>query len=159
MKRFVWMAIMILLFLLIVMQLIPIKRLTSEISPAKDFLTICNAPADIKILIKNACYDCHSYETVLPWYAKVAPVSWMIKHHIAEGIDKLNFSDWTSYSPDDIKGLIKSCNVDIKDGDMPLLSYKLMHKEAHLNDKEINNILNFFNKMENISSQGKDSDE
>jgi hypothetical protein len=130
-----------------------------EISPGKDFFTIYNAPADIKILIKNACYDCHSYETVLPWYAKAAPVSWLIYHHVSEGTDTLNFSDWASYSPDDIKSILKSSIDDIKDGDMPLISYRLMHKEARLNDKEKENILNFFNKMVNTYLQGKENDE
>ncbi len=36
-------------------------------------------------LVKVACYDCHSNEVVVPWYGKVAPVSWLVKHDIDEG--------------------------------------------------------------------------
>ena len=45
-------------------------------------------------LAKRACFDCHSNETVWPWYSNIAPVSWLVANDTYEGRDHLNFSDW-----------------------------------------------------------------
>jgi len=39
---------------------------------------------------KRACFDCHSNETTWPWYAHVAPVSWIVTHHVNEGREEFN---------------------------------------------------------------------
>ena len=46
-------------------------------------------------LAVRACFDCHSNETVWPWYSKIAPVSWLIQNDVDEGRRRLNFSDWS----------------------------------------------------------------
>ena len=45
-------------------------------------------------LVKRACYDCHSNQTVWPWYARIAPASWLIQRDVATGHTGLNFSEW-----------------------------------------------------------------
>src|SRR5690348_18457917 len=45
-------------------------------------------------LAVRACFDCHSNETVWPWYSNIAPLSWLIQHDVDEGRQNLNFSDW-----------------------------------------------------------------
>src|SRR5205085_3447155 len=45
-------------------------------------------------LAQRACFDCHSNETVWPWYSKIAPVKWLVAKDVADGRRKLNFSDW-----------------------------------------------------------------
>jgi len=47
-----------------------------------------------RALAVAACFDCHSNEVKTPWYAKVAPISWLITHHVDDGRNALNFSDW-----------------------------------------------------------------
>lgn len=49
---------------------------------------------ETRALAVRACYDCHSNETVWPWYTNVAPVSWLIQREVAEGREELNFSTW-----------------------------------------------------------------
>jgi hypothetical protein len=34
-------------------------------------------------LAVRACFDCHSNETVWPWYSNIAPVSWLIQSDVA----------------------------------------------------------------------------
>jgi heme-binding protein len=48
-----------------------------------------------RALAKVACFDCHSNETKLLWFERVAPVSWWIKSHVDEGRKRLNFSECT----------------------------------------------------------------
>lgn len=76
-------------------------------------------------LARAACYDCHSNETVYPWYANVAPVKWLVYHDINEGRERMNFSTWQ----------MREFDVDtmvdmIEKGQMPKSVYLPMHPEA-----------------------------
>ncbi|HEX9333905.1 MAG TPA: heme-binding domain-containing protein [Anaerolineales bacterium] len=94
---------------------------------------------------KRACFDCHSNETVWPWYSNFAPVSWLIYHDVASGREHLNFSEWNihpsmpagegegeehQHGPDVIKEVLES-------GEMPPAQYLLLHPEARLTDQEL----------------------
>jgi len=37
---------------------------------------------------------CHSNEVAWPWYADVAPASWLVAYDVHEGRAELNFSLW-----------------------------------------------------------------
>ncbi len=50
-------------------------------------------------LVRAACYDCHSNETVWPWYSSVAPASWLLQRDVDEGRDHMNFSEWELHRP------------------------------------------------------------
>ena len=58
------------------------------------------ASGAIRDLAVRACYDCHSNETVWPWYSYVAPMSWLIRKDIDEGRADLNFSEWDRTQPE-----------------------------------------------------------
>ncbi len=47
-----------------------------------------------RALAKRACFDCHSNETVWPWYSYIAPMSWIVSRNVMEGRNRLNFSEW-----------------------------------------------------------------
>ena len=83
-----------------------------------------------RALARRACFDCHSNQTVLPWYAQVAPVSWLVAHHIEEGREHLNFSavDGTEDPAEMAEEILK--------GAMPTADYKFMHAEARLSPEE-----------------------
>ena len=57
------------------------------------------APGDVKPLLERACYDCHSNQTVWPWYSRIAPGSWLMHRDVIEGRKELNFSEWASLYP------------------------------------------------------------
>ncbi len=46
-----------------------------------------------RTLAQRACFDCHSNETVWPWYTSIAPVSWLTQNDVEEGRGRINFSD------------------------------------------------------------------
>ena len=107
-----------------------------EINPESDFLMIEQAPKEVAELIQTSCYDCHSNLTTYPWYSNIAPVSWWLKGHIDNGRDKLNFSEWDSYSLEEGDTLkVKSANM-IEKKWMPILTYKIIHKESRLSDEQ-----------------------
>ena len=43
-----------------VLQLFQIDKTNPPSDPQMDFITIENPPEQIKLMLKNACYDCHS---------------------------------------------------------------------------------------------------
>lgn len=64
----------------------------------EDFIFIYDDNPLMTKTIQVTCYDCHSNKTKYPWYSNISPISWWIKHHIKEGREHLNFSQWTDYS-------------------------------------------------------------
>jgi hypothetical protein len=82
-------------------------------------------------LARRACYDCHSNETVWPWYSYVAPVSWLISNDVAEGRAAFDLSD-----PSKIKRSAEEMVDEIDGGDMPPSTYLLMHPSAKLSEAE-----------------------
>jgi len=82
------------------------------------------------------CYDCHSNNTVYPWYNKIQPISYLMENHIKEGKKELNFSNFGTYSKRKQKSKLKAIYNQIKDNEMPLWSYTLIHRNAKLFNKD-----------------------
>jgi hypothetical protein len=89
-------------------------------------------PIDVKTILKKSCYDCHSNSTVWPWYAKVAPVSWIISDDVKEGRKALNFSEWEKLKYSVKEEMIKKIWKVINNDKMPLVIYTIMHTDAKL---------------------------
>ncbi len=64
-----------------------------------DMLATNAPPPHVTVLLRAACYDCHSSETVWPWYAHSAPASWLVVKDVDEGRRHLNLSEWPSGDP------------------------------------------------------------
>jgi hypothetical protein len=85
-----------------------------------------------RALVKRACFDCHSNETVWPWYSYVAPVSWLVYNDTMEGRRRMNFSEWNTgfqRNAGEITGIIQ-------EGEMPPAVYLPMHPTARLSAAE-----------------------
>ena len=82
-------------------------------------------------LMRRACYDCHSNESVWPWYAYVAPVSWLVGHDVEEGRRHLNLSEQP------VNRIRANELIEIiQEGEMPPNIYLIMHPNARLSDQE-----------------------
>ena len=77
--------------LLVVIQVLPFGR--DHANPPVQKEPPWDAP-DTRELAIRACFDCHSNQTVWPWYAHVAPISWLVQRDVYEGRKELNFSEW-----------------------------------------------------------------
>lgn len=91
---------------------------------------------EVKAILKRACYDCHSNETKYPWYARVAPMAWLLHRDVVEGRKHLNFSEWASLPADKKAKKQKGSWREVSKGDMPLWFYMPMHDEAKLSDAD-----------------------
>jgi len=86
-------------------------------------------------LVRAACYDCHSNETRWPWYARIAPASWLLTRDVEEGREVMNFSEW-SFSPEEAALVAVAIEEVVRDGEMPPRQYRLVHPEAQLSAAE-----------------------
>lgn len=128
---------------LIIIQLIqPALNRSSKIL-VTDITQTYIVPPKVLQVLKKSCYDCHSNNTIYPWYASIQPVGWLLASHIKEGKKELNFSEFGSYGLRRQKSKIKGIANSIKDGSMPIGSYTLMHKEALLSDFEKELLINW----------------
>jgi hypothetical protein len=121
------------LLLLIAIQFVP-----SGIPPNKpeDDRAIANSSivtGPVLDQLRKSCFDCHSNQVQLPWYANIAPSSWFLAGHINEGKSNLNFSEWGDYSKREQIGLLGRIRDEVEAGKMPLKSYLLIHRDAKLN--------------------------
>ena len=113
------------------MQFFSIDKANPKVEKNADFILLENPPSQIAEMVRSACYDCHSNETVWPWYSNVAPISWVVEEHVIEGRDHLNFSYWSDFDEEDIADVSKAMIDEIQDGDMPLPGYNKIHTEAN----------------------------
>ena len=91
------------------------------------------APIPVRQVMRRACYDCHSNETVWPWYSNVAPISWLVEYDVREGRVELNFSQWGSYSPAKRLKKLKEIRDETAEAEMPPWNYVCpLHLEARL---------------------------
>ena len=124
-------SILTIVAVLFIINLIPVNLsnppTTSEIK----------TPDNIQRILEESCYDCHSNETTWYWYTKYAPISWLIAHDVNEGREYLNFSTWDKYSENEKKELMYESIEEIKEGEMPLKIYELMHPDSKISEEEL----------------------
>ena len=137
-----------LLVILVVLQFFQIDKTNPEFDANQDFLKIHETPTEIASTIKAACYDCHSNQSVYPWYTYVQPVGWFVKNHIEEGKEHLNFSEFVTYMPKKQAHKLEECYELIEKGEMPLSSYTIIHKDAVLTEAQQTELISYFKEIE-----------
>lgn len=122
--------------LFLVIQLVPIGLLRTNPPVAAE------PPWDsaaTRALAQRACFDCHSNETVWPWYSKVAPVSWLVVLDTVRGRRALNFSEWGTgrrqHEVDEVGRIVTR-------GEMPPSTYLLAQPKARLTADERQQLAN-----------------
>ncbi|MFL9835186.1 heme-binding domain-containing protein [Chryseobacterium terrae] len=127
-----------------IIQFIPVDKVNKPVDQNKNFAKVEKTPAKVEKLLKNACYDCHSNETVYPKYAYIAPFSWSVKSHVNEGREHLNFSVWKTYNKDLKESMLKKSIQTIDNKVMPMPAYIIYHDEANLSKEERLLLSNYF---------------
>lgn len=139
----------ILLLLCAVLLLIqifrPARNIAAIVSQSKDISTVVAVPQPVEAILAKACYDCHSNSSHYPWYYNIQPVAWWIAHHIEEGKEELNFSDFADYSLKRQVHKFEEIADEVQEGKMPLNSYTWTHSEARLNPEEVRLLCNWAN--------------
>lgn len=118
---------------LVALQFFPIELVFSSMGRATELppsQPIAWPDAEVERLVRNSCYDCHSNEVNYPWYAHVAPVSWLVNYDVNNGRAALNFSedDFSELYADDLLWHLET--------DMPTPAYLILHPDARLSAEQ-----------------------
>lgn len=124
-----------LLVVFVVMQFFRPAKNTSTVAAA-NIASKYNTPNNVQAVLKKACNDCHSNNTVYPWYAELQPLGWWLDHHVDEGKEELNLDDFLNYSLRKQYHKLEEITEQVKTGEMPLNSYTWTHKDAILTMEE-----------------------
>ena len=125
-----------LLIALIILQFYPTQLNESNAEEPADITRIYDVPENIRENLKVSCYDCHSNNTRYPWYNRIQPIALYLEDHIEHGKSHLNFSEFGDYSIEEQKEKLEEMIEEVEEGEMPLSSYTLIHRDAKLSETE-----------------------
>jgi mono/diheme cytochrome c family protein len=95
------------------------------------------APPEVKQILRNSCYNCHSYETKLAWFDQIVPAYWLVAKDVKEARRHLNFSELGSRPAAEQKATLYEAVHMIHFGAMPLPSYLRAHPGAVVTDSQL----------------------
>lgn len=133
-----------LLAALVIIQFIRIDKSNPTSDPSNDIFQKFEADEAFGVMVKDACYDCHSNQVEYPWYANIQPVGWWIKGHVNEGVGHLNFSEFATYNDKKGHHKLEECVEMLEEGEMPLKSFTWTHPESRLTDEERTAMIDWF---------------
>lgn len=129
-------SILLLLAVAVLIQFIrPAPNRSAGIA-ADDLTRHFGVPDSVRHILQRSCNDCHSNNTIYPWYDRIQPVAWWLNNHIKHGKHSLNFSIFASYPKSRQIKKLKAISSQVREGGMPLDSYLWIHKDAILNPDE-----------------------
>ncbi len=136
-----------LLIIFILIQFIRPAKNEADKPSLNDISIKYNVPLNVKNTLKASCYDCHSNNTVYPWYAELQPVGWWLSNHVNEGKRGLNFSEFSAYPIRKQYHKLEDIIDLVKKEEMPLKSYLIIHTYARLDDQQKLSLVNWSNSL------------
>ncbi len=139
MRRRLKQAALVIFVVFAAAQLVRPDRANPPIDASRTIQAHVGTATGLVAILDRSCRDCHSNGTVWPWYAQVAPLSWVMARGVAEGRKAVNFSEWGAYSPNQRRTLLAASCSDATTGRMPG-PWTLVHPEARLSAQDIETI-------------------
>lgn len=150
--------VLILLVILIVIQFIHPARNRSARDQNNSIATIYPMSENVRSILGKACMDCHSNNSIYPWYSKIQPVDWWMTNHIKEGKRELNFDEFKSYILSRQYHKLEELSKQVKERSMPLNSYTWIHKDAILTEGEQNVLISWADSIRNAMKRNYPAD-
>ncbi len=125
-----------LLVVLVIIQFFKPDKNVSDSFSVNDISTKYNVPENVKIVLSKACNDCHTNNTVYPWYANFQPVAWYLDNHITDGRKHFDLSEFMTYEAWKADHKLEELIDEVEDNKMPLEDYLWIHGEAELSNEE-----------------------
>lgn len=126
----------LLLVVLIVLQFIRPNWNVGISKGENDITKAVPISPEIAKMLEKSCYDCHSNNTVYPWYTEIQPIGLWIHHHVTEAKEELNFTEFKTYSAKRQAHKMEEIAEQLQEGEMPLESYTFIHKDVVLTEAE-----------------------
>lgn len=140
MKKILKRILLVIVVLLVAIQFFRPQKNQAAGTDPRDISLHYKVPAPVLQVLQRSCYDCHSNNTLYPWYYNIQPVAWWLNDHIQEGKEELNFSAFAGYTPKRAAHKLDEIITETGEHEMPISSYLLMHPDAKLSDEEIESI-------------------
>lgn len=134
MKKIIKIILIVALIALVVLQFFRPEKNSGGYESVAAFEFETKPSTQVAGILKESCYDCHSSQTVYPWYSEIAPVSLWLEDHIEDGKKHFNVSDWESYSVKKKDHKLEELFEMVEEGEMPLPSYTWVH--GNISDDE-----------------------
>ncbi len=138
---------LLLLVAFIIAQFFGPEENEGDITSVNAFFADTNPPEDIKLVLKNACLDCHSDYTRYPWYNNITPVNYWLADHIKHGKKHFNISKWDDYSDKKKDHKLDELIEMVEAKEMPLPSYTWTHGDANLSQEQIDAVVDWVKKV------------
>jgi hypothetical protein len=95
------------------------------------------APPEVRQILRNSCYNCHSNETNLAWFDKIVPAYWLVSRDVMEARRHLNFSEIGAKPLGQQRAALYEAVFMIQMGAMPLPSYLHAHPGAAITPQQL----------------------
>ena len=132
---------------LIAIQFAQPKRTNPPIIPSKALAAHVKVPKEVQSILMRACGNCHSNQTVWPWYSHIAPLSWVITDDVNQGRRHMNFQDWEARVPKQASDPPLDICKEAREKGMPPFTYRMMHENARLTPQEIDALCSWFKSL------------
>ncbi|MFK5981967.1 MAG: heme-binding domain-containing protein [Flavobacteriaceae bacterium] len=137
MKKIIKYILIIFIVVLVVLQFIRPDKNEGGYESLAAFKSETKVSNKVYQILKANCFDCHSNQTVYPWYAEISPISLWLDDHVDEGKDELNFSEWENYSVKKKDHKLEELTEEVEEGEMPLDSYTWIHGKLSKEDQDL----------------------
>ncbi|OUR93287.1 cytochrome C [Flavobacteriales bacterium 34_180_T64] len=134
---------LVLLVVFIVAQFFGPEKNQGDLASIEAFLTETNPPENVKLILKESCFDCHSNVTRYPWYNTITPINYWMADHIKHGSKHFNVSKWEGATVKKKDHKFDELIEMVEAKEMPLPSYTWTHSEAKLTDAQIKLIIDW----------------
>lgn len=129
-------SIAIIFLLLLVIQFFDTDKNISATPSENAIEKHYQVSSHVQGLLKTSCYDCHSNHTAYPWYSNIQPVKWWLADHVNSGKRHLNFDEFNTYTKEKKLKKLDEVAETVKEGEMPLSSYTIIHHNAKLSSTD-----------------------
>ena len=136
-------VLVLLLVGLVIAQFFGPDKNEGNLASIDAFMAETNPPEDVKVILKEACIDCHSDVTRYPWYNNITPVNYWLADHVKHGKKHFNISNWEGNSVKRKDHKFEELIEMVEAKEMPLNSYTWTHNEAKLTDDQIKSVIDW----------------
>jgi len=136
MRKILKIIALVLIFGFVVIQFYRPDRTNLPVVQAETLEATTQVSDNVAAILKRSCSDCHSNETIYPWYSNISPFSWLLADHIEEGRRELNYSVWNTYSAKKKRHKFEEICEQITSGEMPHNQYLWLHADAQLSEED-----------------------
>lgn len=136
MKKWLWRSLLFLIVMAGLIQFARPEKTNPSSNPSQHIQAVMPVHPEVAAALNRSCDNCHSNNTVWPWYSNVAPVSWLVINDVNEGREELNFSSWGAYNGEKQQKLLGEICNEVRSGEMPGAAYLVAHPQARLTAEE-----------------------